>query len=74
MRVLIAGIIGGILMFIWNSLAHTVLPLGMMGFQTATEQDTAIAAVQASATSGDLHAAGHLARAMAGRGSDEGLR
>lgn len=53
MRILIAGIIGGILMFIWNSLAHTVLPLGMMGFQTATEQDIAIAAVQASATSGD---------------------
>lgn len=53
MRILIAGIIGGILMFIWNSAAHTVLPLGMMGFQTATEQDTAIAAVQASATSGN---------------------
>src|SRR5688500_8516398 len=53
MRILIAGIIGGIVMFIWNSVAHMALPLGEMGFETAADQDTAIAAVQATATSGE---------------------
>lgn len=32
MRILIAGIVGGIAMFVWTSLAHVVLPLGHIGF------------------------------------------
>ena len=53
MRILIAGIIGGILMFLWNSVAHMAVPLGEMGFMVAAELDTAIAAVQATAASGE---------------------
>lgn len=53
MRILIAGIIGGIVMFIWNSVAHMALPLGEMGFKVAADQDAAIAAVQATATAGE---------------------
>ena len=53
MRILIAGIIGGIVMFIWNSVAHMALPLGEMGFKVAAEQDTAIAAMHAAAPSGE---------------------
>lgn len=53
MRILIAGIIGGILMFIWNGAAHMALPLGEMGFQVAVEEDAAIAAVKASAAAGE---------------------
>ena len=30
-RVLLSGIIGGIAMFVWMSLAHMVLPLGRIG-------------------------------------------
>ena len=42
-RLLIAGLIGGIAMFIWSSLAHTVLPLGETGMQMVAP-DSALAA------------------------------
>lgn len=32
-RTLLAGIVGGLAMFIWSSIAHTVLPLGEMGIK-----------------------------------------
>ena len=31
MRILLAGILGGIVMFIWTSIAHMALPLGEVG-------------------------------------------
>ena len=31
MRILLAGILGGIAMFIWTSIAHMALPLGKLG-------------------------------------------
>ncbi len=31
LRILIAGLLGGLAMFVWSSLAHTVLPLGHAG-------------------------------------------
>ena len=42
-RLLIAGLIGGIAMFIWSSLAHTVLPLGETGLSMVAP-DSAVAA------------------------------
>ena len=53
MRLLIAGLIGAIVFFIWGMLAHVVLPIGEMGMQVAVEQDAALAALQASATKGE---------------------
>lgn len=53
MRLLIAAIIGGIVMFIWGAIAHMALPIGEMGMQVAVEQDAAISALQASATQGE---------------------
>lgn len=53
MRVLVAGLIGGIVLFFWGFLAHMVLPIGEMGFRVASGQDAAIAAVQATATAGE---------------------
>jgi len=32
-RVILAGVLGGIVMFIWTSIAHTVLPLGEAGIR-----------------------------------------
>ncbi|TKR33277.1 hypothetical protein FCE95_02920 [Luteimonas gilva] len=52
MRLLIAAIVGGIVMFVWQAVAHMALPLGEMGMKTASGQETAIAALQASATDG----------------------
>lgn len=45
-RLLIAGLLGGIAMFIWTSLAHTALPLGQAGFQEIPNDAAVIASLQ----------------------------
>ena len=52
MRLLIAAIVGGIVMFVWQAVAHMALPIDEMGVKTATAQETAIASLQASAAEG----------------------
>ncbi|MFL6689388.1 MAG: hypothetical protein ACJ8IR_04265 [Alphaproteobacteria bacterium] len=47
-RVLIAGILGGIAMYIWSTLAHVVLPLGQVGFNQMPNEAAVLAAAQAS--------------------------
>ena len=32
-RIFLAGIVGGVVMFIWTSIAHTLLPLGQVGMR-----------------------------------------
>jgi hypothetical protein len=44
MRVLIAGVIGGVAMYIWSSLAHVALPLGQIGI-SPIPNEPAVAAV-----------------------------
>lgn len=53
MRIAIAAILGGIVMFLWGGVAHTMLPLGEFGVHTATEQNTAFMAITRSATTGE---------------------
>lgn len=53
MRILVAGILGAIVFFIWGMLAHVVLPIGEMGLHVADEQDAALVALQASAKQGE---------------------
>lgn len=48
MRILIAGIVGGIAMFIWTSLAHVVLPLGHIGFSQIPNESQVTATLQNS--------------------------
>lgn len=48
MRILIAGIIGGIVMFMWGAVSHMMLPIGEMGMKVPTEQASAIAALSPS--------------------------
>ncbi len=45
-RTLIAGLLGGIVMFIWTSLAHTALPLGQMGVKEIPNDAAVIASMQ----------------------------
>jgi hypothetical protein len=45
-RLLIAGLLGGIAMFIWTSMAHTALPLGQMGVQEIPNDAAVIATLQ----------------------------
>jgi hypothetical protein len=42
MRILIAGIIGGILMFLWGGVSHTMLGVGEMGFKPVPNEAAVI--------------------------------
>jgi len=48
MRVIIAGILGGIAMFIWTSIAHVVTPLGSTGMSQIPNEAPVLAAMHAS--------------------------
>jgi hypothetical protein len=48
MRVLIAGILGGIAMYIWSIIAHVALPLGQVGFSQMPDEAAVLSAAQAS--------------------------
>lgn len=37
-RILIAGVLGGLAMFVWTSFAHIATPLGWAGFQTVKDE------------------------------------
>lgn len=45
-RLLLAGLIGGIAMFIWSSLAHTALPLGETGLKMVAPGSAVAATLQ----------------------------
>ena len=47
-RVLLAGILGGIAMFVWASLAHIVLPLGQTGIQEIPNEGSVLSAMHSS--------------------------
>jgi hypothetical protein len=47
-RILIAGIIGGIVMFIWSFIAHELLPLGELGIKVMPNEDAVTSALQTS--------------------------
>jgi hypothetical protein len=46
MRILIAGLIGGIVMFIWGAVAHVALPLGQIGIKQPTNEDVVLVATR----------------------------
>jgi hypothetical protein len=46
MRILLAGILGGIAMFIWTSIAHMALPLGEAGINEIPNESTVLNAMQ----------------------------
>jgi hypothetical protein len=47
-RILLAGILGGIAMFVWASLAHMVLPLGQTGIKEIPNELSFLSAVHSS--------------------------
>src|SRR5258708_37259547 len=46
MRILLAGILGGIAMFIWTSIAHMALPLGEAGINEIPNESAVLSAMQ----------------------------
>jgi len=48
MRILLAGILGGIAMFVWTSIAHMALPLGEAGIGEIPNESVVLSAMQSS--------------------------
>src|SRR5215469_17816680 len=48
MRILLAGVLGGIAMFVWTSIAHMALPLGEAGIAEIPNEPTVLTAMQGS--------------------------
>ena len=46
MRALVAGLIGGVVFFMWGAVAHMALPIGEMGMKEAGNEDAVIAALK----------------------------
>jgi hypothetical protein len=47
-RVLLAGILGGIAMFLWSSVAHVILPLGQTGIKEIPNEASVLSAMYTS--------------------------
>jgi hypothetical protein len=47
-RILLAGIVGGIVIFVWSAVAHMATPLGELGIKQVSNEDRFIGAVQLS--------------------------
>jgi hypothetical protein len=48
MKILLAGIFGGIAMFIWTSIAHLLLPLGEAGISEIPNESAVLSAMQSN--------------------------
>jgi hypothetical protein len=48
MKILLAGILGGVAMFIWTSIAHMVLPLGEAGIGEISNESAVLSAMQSN--------------------------
>jgi hypothetical protein len=48
MRILLAGILGGIVMFVWTSMAHMALPLGEAGISEIPSESVVLSAMQST--------------------------
>ncbi|HTL54656.1 MAG TPA: hypothetical protein VL361_03220 [Candidatus Limnocylindrales bacterium] len=46
-KIILAGLIGGVVMFLWGFISHMVLPLGEAGFKTMPHQDAVLPAISA---------------------------
>jgi hypothetical protein len=48
MKILLAGVLGGIVMFVWTSIAHMVLPLGEAGVGEIPNESAVLSAMQSN--------------------------
>ena len=49
-KIIIGGVLAALAMFIWNSIAHMLLPIGELGVKSITNEDAVIAAMKANIT------------------------
>jgi len=48
MKILLAGVLGGIVMFVWTAIAHMVLPLGEAGIREIPNESSVLSAMQSN--------------------------
>jgi hypothetical protein len=48
MRILVAGVLGGIVMYVWTSIAHMALPLREAGINEIPNESVVLIAMQSS--------------------------
>jgi hypothetical protein len=48
MKILLAGVLGGIVMFVWTSIAHMALPLGEAGIREIPNESSVLSAMQSN--------------------------
>jgi len=51
MRILVAGVLGGIAMFVWTSIAHMALPLGEAGIGEIPNESAMLSAMHTTTPS-----------------------
>ena len=54
-KIILGGLLAGLLLFVWSSLAHTVLPIGHMGISTTPNEDAVLAALKSNLTASGLY-------------------
>jgi hypothetical protein len=54
-RILLAGILAGVVVFVWSALDHMLLPFGHMGVRRLPQEDATMAALKASIPEGGLY-------------------
>lgn len=47
-KILVAGVLGGVVLFLWGSISHLVLPLGEIGIKTIPNEAGVMAAMRAN--------------------------
>ena len=47
-KIILGGILAGLAMFVWSSVAHTVLPIGAMGISTSPNEDAILTAFKSN--------------------------
>lgn len=52
---LIAGLVGGLIVFVWGAFSHMVLPLGEMGFSILPNEDPVLEALKSNITEPGLY-------------------
>lgn len=54
-RIVIAGVIGGLIVFVWGFVSHVVLPLGEIGFESLPNDEPVISALKGSVPESGLY-------------------
>ncbi|MGH9312706.1 MAG: hypothetical protein ACRD1S_05860 [Vicinamibacterales bacterium] len=55
MKVAVAAVVGGLIVFVWSAIAHMATPLGTAGLSTLPGEDAVVAALRASGAGSGLY-------------------